>query len=104
MPVIGFLHARSSEDTIPLVAAFRRGLAENGYVDGQNIVVEYRWARGKYDKIPKLVAELVGRPVTLLIGGADPSALAEKAATSNIPIVFAVGTDPVRNRLVASFN
>jgi ABC-type uncharacterized transport system substrate-binding protein len=104
MPVIGFLHARAPEDTIALVTAFRRGLSENGFVEGSTVSVEYRWGRGQYDRLPGLVAELVHLPVNLLVTGAEPAALAAKAATSSIPIVFSVGTDPVKLGLVASFN
>jgi ABC-type uncharacterized transport system substrate-binding protein len=104
LPVIGFLHARAPEDSLALVAAFRRGLAENGYIEGETINVEYRWGRGQYDRLPELAAELVHRPVGLLVTGAEPAALAAKAATSTIPIVFSVGSDPVKLGLVASFN
>ncbi len=104
MPVIGFVHARAPEDTLPLVAAFRRGLSEKGFVEGSNVSIEYRWGRGQYDRLPGLVAELVHLPVNLLVTGAEPAALAAKAATSTIPIVFSVGIDPVKLGLVASFN
>ncbi len=104
MPVIGFLHARGPEDSSSLVEAFRRGLAESGYIESQNTAVEYRWGRGQYDQIPALPADLVHRPVSLLVAGAEPSALAAKAATSNIPIVFVVGNDPIKLGLVASYN
>jgi ABC-type uncharacterized transport system substrate-binding protein len=88
MPVIGFLSSRAPEDSAPLVAAFRRGLAENGYAEGQNVTVEYRWALGQYDRLPPLAAELARRPVAVLVAvGAEPSALAAKAATATIPIV-----------------
>ena len=104
MPVIGFLHARSPEDSAPQVGAFRRGLAERGYVEGQNVTVEYRWGRGQYSQLPAMAAELVRRPVTVLVAGAEPAVLAAKAATSSIPIVFSVGSDPVKLGLVASYN
>jgi ABC-type uncharacterized transport system substrate-binding protein len=88
MPVIGFLSSRAPEDSAPHVAAFRRGLAENGYAEGQNVTVEYRWALGQYDRLPPLAAELARRPVAVLVAvGAEPSALAAKAATATIPIV-----------------
>jgi putative ABC transport system substrate-binding protein len=94
MPVIGFLHTRSPDALRPL-AGFRRGLAESGYIEGQTATIEYRWAEGQYDRLPALAAELVRRPVAVLVaGGGEPSALAAKAATSTIPIVFAIGSDP----------
>jgi len=104
MPVIGFLHARTPEDSNPQVAAFRRGLSESGYTEGQSVTVEYRWGRGQYDQLPAMAAELVRRPVALLVAGSEPAALAAKAATSTIPIVFSVGTDPVKLGLMTSFN
>ena len=104
MPVIGFVHARSREDSASLVATFRKGLAENGYVEGQNLVIEYRFAAGQYDQLPKLTTELIRRPVTVLVTGADPAAMVGKRATDTIPIVFAVGGDPVKLGLVASLN
>src|SRR6266702_4307421 len=89
MPVIGFMSARSPEDSAHLVAAFRRGLGESGYVEGQNVALEFRWARGQYDRLPALAAELVSRRVAVLVAvGGDPSAVAAKQATSAIPIVF----------------
>jgi putative ABC transport system substrate-binding protein len=105
MPVVGYLSGRSPEDTAHLVAAFRRGLAENDYVEGQNVTVEYRWALGQYDRLPAMAAELVRQPVTVLAStGGEPAALAAKAATSAIPIVFAIGGDPVKLGLAASYN
>src|SRR6516225_8861133 len=92
MPVIGYLSARSPEDTANLLAAFRSGLAQNGFVEGQNVAIEYRWARGQYDRLSAMAAVLVGRPVSLLATtGGEPAALAASAATSTIPIVFTVG-------------
>jgi ABC-type uncharacterized transport system substrate-binding protein len=105
MPVIGYLSARSPDDTAHLVAAFRRGLGEEGYVEGQNVTIEYQWALGQYDRLAAMAAELVRRPVTVLTTtGGEPSALAAKAATSTIPIVFTVGGDPVKQGLVAGYN
>jgi len=105
MPVIGYLSARSPDDTAHLVAAFHRGLGEQGFVEGQNVTIEYRWALGQYDRLPAMVTELVRRPVTVLTAtGGEPAALAAKAATSTIPIVFTVGGDPVKQGLVASYN
>jgi putative ABC transport system substrate-binding protein len=104
MPVIGFLSSRSPDDTANLVAAFRRGLADSGYIEGQTVTIEYKWALGQYDRLPAMAVELTRRPVAVLVTtGGEPSALAAKAATSSIPIVFAMG-DPVKWGLAASFN
>src|SRR6516225_5781769 len=93
MPVIGFLSSRSPSESTGVVAAFRQGLGEMGFVEGRNLAIAFRWAEGHYDRLPALAAELVGLPVTLLFAaGGPPSAFAAKAATSTIPIVFsAVG-------------
>ena len=105
VPVVGYLNARSLDDSPHLVTAFRRGLAENGYVEGQNVTIEYRWALGQYDRLQMLAAELARRPVTVLAAtGGEASALAAKAASSTIPIVFSIGGDPVRLGLVESYN
>jgi putative ABC transport system substrate-binding protein len=105
VPVIGFLSTRLPDESAHLVAAFRRGLAENGYAEGQNVTVEYRWALGQYDRLLPLAAELARRPVAVLVAvGAEPSALAAKAATVTIPIVSTFTVDPVELGLVASLN
>jgi putative ABC transport system substrate-binding protein len=105
MPVIGYLSSRSPDDTRHLLAAFLRGLNEAGYVEGQNVAIEYRWALGQYDRLPAMAAELAGRPVAVLVAtGGEPAALAAKAATSTVPIVFATGGDPVQLGLAASYN
>jgi putative ABC transport system substrate-binding protein len=103
-PVIGFLHVRSPDTGGPPIRGLRSGLAETGYVEGKSVTLEYRWGSGRYDQMPAMALELAGRPVDILVAGADAAALAAKAATSTIPIVFAVGADPVAIGLVASFN
>ena len=103
-PVVGFLSALSQAQTAHLVASFRRGVKETGFVEGQNVAIEYRFADGQYDRLPAMAAELIRRPVTLLVTAAPPAALAARTATTTIPIVFVVGLDPVAAGLVASFN
>ena len=105
MPVIGFLHTSSAVQITPQLEGLRRGLAESGYVEAQNVAIEYRWADGHFDRLPALAAELVQRHVTLLISGGGPqTALAVKAATSEIPILFVMTDDPVKHGVVASLN
>src|SRR5215469_9064733 len=104
MPVIGYLSALSEKQVSRQLTGFRRGLNEVGFVEGQNIVIEFRWADGQFDRLPALAADLVRRPVTLIVAQAPPAALAAKAATTTIPTVFVVGFDPVAAGLVASFN
>jgi len=105
MPVIGFMSGRAPEDSAHLVSAFRQGLAETGFVEGQTVRIEFRWADGDYDRLPALAADLVSRKVAVLVGiGGDVSALAAKKATASIPVVFGMGSDPVKAGLVASFN
>ena len=105
MPVIGFLSSRSAGDSVSAVAAFRAGLAETGYVEGRNVVIEFRWAEERFDRLPALAEELVRRPVAVLAPVAGyQTPRAAQAATSTIPIVFGIGKDPVREGLVANLN
>jgi putative tryptophan/tyrosine transport system substrate-binding protein len=102
LPVVGFLHFASSEAFAYQIDALRQGLAENGYVDGKNVVVETRWAEGHLERLPALAADLVAAKVDVIVAGGPPAAKAAKNATSTIPIVFSVGIDPVAEGLVAS--
>jgi putative ABC transport system substrate-binding protein len=103
IPEVGFLSSTSSAPYARFVAAFRQGLKEEGYIEGQNIAIEYRWAEGQYDRLPALADDLVSRKVAvIMVGGGGVTALAAQQATSTIPIVFATGSDPVKLGLVAS--
>jgi len=104
-PVIGFLSSRSPGESASVVAAFRQGLRETGFIEGQNLAIAFRWAEGRYDRLPVLASELVGLPVTLLFAaGGPPSAFAAKGATSTIPVVFSAASDPVEIGLVPSLS
>jgi putative ABC transport system substrate-binding protein len=104
MPVIGFLGGSSLAERRPLLVAFRQALTEAGYIEGQNVAIEYRWAEGQYDRLPALAADLVRRQVAVVFAGDGPSALAAKAVTTTIPIVFNTGIDPVQVGLVTSLS
>jgi putative ABC transport system substrate-binding protein len=105
LPVIGFLHSASLEPNLHLVAAFHQGLKEIGYIENKDVAIEYRWAENRYDRLPALAADLVGRRVAVIFAdGGTITPKVAKAATATIPIVFAIGADPVEAQLVSSLN
>jgi len=104
MPTIGFLDGGSQATTLPVVAAFKQGLLDTGYVEGKNVIIEFRWANAQYDQLPTLAADLVRHQVAVIATDTPVAALAAKQATTSIPIVFSLGSDPVRDGLVVTLN
>jgi putative ABC transport system substrate-binding protein len=104
LPVIGFLSTRSPDEAAIHTNAFRSGLEEMGYIEGKSVAIEYRWAQGDYSRLPGFAAELLSKPLALMVAAGDPAALAARAAGLQIPLVFVVGGDPVRSGLVTSMN
>jgi len=105
MPVVGWMSGRSPRDSEHLLAAFREGLRETGFVEGESVAIEYSWADGRYEQLREMASDLLRRRIAVLVAvGGDPSALAAKQATSTIPVVFGMGGDPVESGLVTSFN
>jgi ABC-type uncharacterized transport system substrate-binding protein len=104
MPVIGFLNSASADGYAPYLTAFRQGLKEASYFEGQNVAIEYRWAEGQYDRLPAMAGDLVRRQVTVIAATSTPAAVAAKAATTTVPVVFTTGGDPINLGLVTSLN
>ena len=104
VPVIGLVRTTGPNDSVPMVAAFRQGLKEVGFIEGQNVAINYRWAEGRLDRLPALVSDLIDQRVTVLLAGGNAVAQVAKKATSGIPVVFVIGEDPVKFGLVAHFN